>query len=205
MDQIIKNEILILLSGVVSIFCIVFSAIELLTRETVNQFQVIILLLCAIGLMGIMIFCKLDTVLIRIRQTEDKVKGINDKLMTRIMQEFLNQGKNDEAVSPLVGVILMIAITVILAAIIAAFVFSMQPSGQPTTDQETFTLTEKWTDNTSVLPFRGKDANGRILLFRSYDDYAPLEIGKTYTCLYDMTPMGFWQRTKLYKSCWVKP
>jgi flagellin-like protein len=33
--------------------------------------------------------------------------------------------KNDEAVSPIIGVILMVAITVILAAIIAAFVFGM--------------------------------------------------------------------------------
>ncbi len=34
-------------------------------------------------------------------------------------------GKNDEAVSPVIGVILMVAITVILAAVIAAFVFGM--------------------------------------------------------------------------------
>lgn len=33
--------------------------------------------------------------------------------------------KNEEAVSPVIGVILMVAITVILAAVIAAFVFGM--------------------------------------------------------------------------------
>jgi flagellin-like protein len=33
--------------------------------------------------------------------------------------------QNDEAVSPVIGVILMVAITVILAAIIAAFVFNL--------------------------------------------------------------------------------
>jgi len=33
--------------------------------------------------------------------------------------------KNDEAVSPVIGTILMVAITVILAAVIAAFVFGM--------------------------------------------------------------------------------
>jgi flagellin-like protein len=33
--------------------------------------------------------------------------------------------KNDEAVSPVIGVILMVAITVILAAVIAAFVFGL--------------------------------------------------------------------------------
>lgn len=36
-------------------------------------------------------------------------------------------GRNDEAVSPVIGVILMVAITVILAAVIAAFVFGMGP------------------------------------------------------------------------------
>jgi flagellin-like protein len=39
-------------------------------------------------------------------------------------------GKNDEAVSPVIGVILMVAITVILAAVIAAFVFGMGSSLQ---------------------------------------------------------------------------
>ena len=33
--------------------------------------------------------------------------------------------KNDQAVSPVIGVILMVAITVILAAVIAAFVFGI--------------------------------------------------------------------------------
>ena len=33
--------------------------------------------------------------------------------------------RNDDAVSPVIGVILMVAITVILAAVIAAFVFNM--------------------------------------------------------------------------------
>jgi flagellin-like protein len=33
--------------------------------------------------------------------------------------------RNDEAVSPVIGVILMVALTVILAAVIAAFVFGM--------------------------------------------------------------------------------
>jgi flagellin-like protein len=35
----------------------------------------------------------------------------------------MKRTKNDEAVSPVIGVILMVAITVILAAVIAAFVF----------------------------------------------------------------------------------
>lgn len=38
--------------------------------------------------------------------------------------------KDEEAVSPVIGVILMVAITVILAAVIAAFVFGMGPPKQ---------------------------------------------------------------------------
>lgn len=38
---------------------------------------------------------------------------------------FIMYSRNDEAVSPVIGVILMVAITVILAAVIAAFVFGM--------------------------------------------------------------------------------
>lgn len=38
---------------------------------------------------------------------------------------MMNFKQNEEAVSPVIGVILMVAITVILAAVIAAFVFGM--------------------------------------------------------------------------------
>jgi archaeal type IV pilus assembly protein PilA len=40
--------------------------------------------------------------------------------------------QNDDAVSPVIGVILMVAITVILAAVIAAFVFQMTGDMQTT-------------------------------------------------------------------------
>ena len=40
--------------------------------------------------------------------------------------------ENEEAVSPVIGVILMVAITVILAAVIAAFVFGMTGNVQTT-------------------------------------------------------------------------
>ena len=39
--------------------------------------------------------------------------------------ETMKFNKNEDAVSPVIGVILMVAITVILAAVIAAFVFGM--------------------------------------------------------------------------------
>lgn len=43
------------------------------------------------------------------------------------MKTNRNLKQNDEAVSPVIGVILMVAITVILAAVIGAFVFGMSP------------------------------------------------------------------------------
>jgi len=42
-----------------------------------------------------------------------------------VFESMVYTRKNDEAVSPVIGVILMVAITVILAAVIAAFVFGM--------------------------------------------------------------------------------
>jgi len=44
--------------------------------------------------------------------------------MRKVFETMVTR-KNDEAVSPVIGVILMVAITVILAAVIAAFVFGM--------------------------------------------------------------------------------
>ncbi len=45
---------------------------------------------------------------------------------------MMNFKQNEEAVSPVIGVILMVAITVILAAVIAAFVFGMSSNVQTT-------------------------------------------------------------------------
>ncbi len=61
--------------------------------------------------------------------------------------------KNEEAVSPVIGVILMVAITVILAAVIAAFVFGMSGSIQKT---KTVAATAQQTDaDTIVLTYQG--------------------------------------------------
>lgn len=45
---------------------------------------------------------------------------------------MMNFRENEDAVSPVIGVILMVAITVILAAVIAAFVFGMTGNVQTT-------------------------------------------------------------------------
>ena len=64
--------------------------------------------------------------------------------------------KNDEAVSPVIGVILMVAITVILAAVIAAFVFGM--SGN-ITKTKTVAITTQKVDATriTVMNMGGQD------------------------------------------------
>ena len=50
----------------------------------------------------------------------------------RSLEVCMMNFKNEEAVSPVIGVILMVAITVILAAVIAAFVFGMTGNVQTT-------------------------------------------------------------------------
>jgi len=64
--------------------------------------------------------------------------------------------KNDEAVSPVIGVILMVAITVILAAVIAAFVFGMSGNISKT---KTVAVTAQKIDAThiSVMNQGGQD------------------------------------------------
>jgi len=62
--------------------------------------------------------------------------------------------RNDDAVSPVIGVILMVAITVILAAIIAAFVFGMVGTTQTT---KTVGLTVTGADNGTITWHGGAD------------------------------------------------
>ncbi len=59
---------------------------------------------------------------------------------------------NEEAVSPVIGVILMVAITVILAAVIAAFVFGM---GSDVGVTKTVAVSSKLTGDGIVLTFNG--------------------------------------------------
>mgnify|MGYP001636570674 CR=1 FL=1 len=61
--------------------------------------------------------------------------------------------KNDEAVSPVIGVILMVAITVILAAVIAAFVFGM--AGQISKTKVVAATAQQTTADSIVLTYQG--------------------------------------------------
>jgi len=64
--------------------------------------------------------------------------------------------KNDEAVSPVIGVILMVAITVILAAVIAAFVFGMA-GGVQSTKVVQLTATKDAAGDITVTNMGGSD------------------------------------------------
>jgi flagellin-like protein len=64
--------------------------------------------------------------------------------------KFLKE--NEDAVSPVIGVILMVAITVILAAVIAAFVFGMAGSIQKT---RTVAATAKQVGNFFIVTYHG--------------------------------------------------
>ena len=66
--------------------------------------------------------------------------------------------KNEEAVSPVIGVILMVAITVILAAVIAAFVFGMAGNISKT---KVVAMTVQKTSSTTirVVNMGGQDAS----------------------------------------------
>jgi flagellin-like protein len=66
--------------------------------------------------------------------------------------------KNDEAVSPVIGVILMVAITVILAAVIAAFVFGMSGNIQKT-KVVSVSLTRTNATNVNAIFNGGQDAS----------------------------------------------
>ena len=71
--------------------------------------------------------------------------------------------KNDEAVSPVIGVILMVAITVILAAVIAAFVFGM--SGNISKTKTVAITTQKIDSNSlTIMNQGGQDAGSLTVL-----------------------------------------
>lgn len=66
----------------------------------------------------------------------------------------MNFRENEDAVSPVIGVILMVAITVILAAVIAAFVFGMT-SDMPDTTKNVAIGVKAATGNTVMITVQG--------------------------------------------------
>jgi flagellin-like protein len=68
--------------------------------------------------------------------------------------------KREDAVSPVIGVILMVAITVILAAVIAAFVFGMAGGVQKT---KTVAATAKQTGTHYIVTWQGGQDNAYVV------------------------------------------
>jgi flagellin-like protein len=73
--------------------------------------------------------------------------------------EDMKFNKNDEAVSPVIGVILMVAITVILAAVIAAFVFGMAGNIQKT---KVVAATVNQQGGTIIVTYQGGQDNADV-------------------------------------------
>jgi flagellin-like protein len=71
----------------------------------------------------------------------------------------MNYLKREDAVSPVIGVILMVAITVILAAVIAAFVFGMAGG---VTKTKTVAATSRQNGNDIVVTWEGGQDNSYV-------------------------------------------
>ena len=103
---------------------------------------------------------------------------------------YNNTKKNDEAVSPVIGVILMVAITVILAAVIAAFVFGMAGSVKATKIVN-INIQKTGPTNITLTNYGGNDVSKMSNVFVKINSEDPVEwtnardVGTTST--YDNT------------------
>ena len=90
--------------------------------------------------------------------------------------------KNDEAVSPVIGVILMVAITVILAAVIAAFVFGMSGNISKT---KTVAVTVQKTNSSyiTIMNQGGQDGSSLTKLNATTSPAATSCVGATGTSI----------------------
>jgi len=116
--------------------------------------------------------------------------------VNRVFEIMVSTKKNEEAVSPVIGVILMVAVTVILAAIIAAFVFGMAGNIQ-SSKTIGLTLTQNATGGAVVTVQGGTSLpelsnmtytldGGAEVLFNPVPTY-PLTAGKVVTNLASVT------------------
>lgn len=88
------------------------------------------------------------------------------------------QNSNESAVSPVVGVILMIAITVIMAAVIGAFIFGMAGDLKPT-KIVAVTVTPVNASAISVMNMGGQDASKLTSIDVSGDITNPGSVGSS--------------------------
>ena len=82
--------------------------------------------------------------------------------------------KRDDAVSPVIGVILMVAITVILAAVIAAFVFGMAGN----------------VDKTKVVSVVGERVNATYIKITNYGGQDAPKLNQTADAAFDVLING---------------
>jgi flagellin-like protein len=75
--------------------------------------------------------------------------------------------QDDDAVSPVIGVILMVAITVILAAVIASFVLNLGGQVDQTTPQASWSF--EYASESDVVNAGGEDQFGTALVSSSSD------------------------------------
>jgi len=92
--------------------------------------------------------------------------------------------KNEEAVSPVIGVILMVAITVILAAVIAAFVFGMAGNIQKT--KVVAATLSRPSANSVIVTYQGGQDAGTLLGLNFTVNGAPASISPATA-----TPSGY--------------
>ncbi|WP_089816660.1 type IV pilin [Halomicrobium zhouii] len=71
--------------------------------------------------------------------------------------------QDDDAVSPVIGVILMVAITVILAAVIASFVLGLGDQAQQTTPQASFSFDYEQETSTADIFSHGSGVEDGLL------------------------------------------
>lgn len=99
-----------------------------------------------------------------------------------------NSKEKEDGVSPVIGVILMVAITVILAAVIAAFVFGM--AGSVTKTKVVAATAQQPDADTIVVTYQGgQDASSLDELEVTVGDWvgyynttSPVPVGTTITC-----------------------
>jgi len=87
--------------------------------------------------------------------------------------------ENEDAVSPVIGVILMVAITVILAAVIAAFVFGMAGNIQST---KNIAATATQQGNEIIVTYQG-GADSNSLAYLRVEVSGDTDVVNYYYCL----------------------
>lgn len=93
----------------------------------------------------------------------------------------LSDHRETDAVSPVVGVILMVAITVILSAVVGAFVFDLAPSQEPLRAGVTV---DEHTDNTATVQLNSLDSAETVVVSNTEDEWVLSSVGEEVTVPY---------------------